>query len=121
MLKEYLLVGIGGGIGAMLRYLIYISFKSTNFPYATLVVNIVGCFIIGLIIGFGSKEINFSNNLKLFFATGICGGFTTFSAFSIENIIFLQTGRYALALFYIAASVILGIAAAWFGFKLINV
>ena len=66
------------------------------------------------------KENNFSENYKLFFATGICGGFTTFSAFSYENINLLQAGKYNLAFMYILASVVAGIAAAWLGFKLIN-
>ncbi|MEP6711966.1 MAG: fluoride efflux transporter CrcB [Ferruginibacter sp.] len=120
MLKNYLLVGVGGGLGAMLRYLVYLSFRNTNFPYATLLINIAGSFIIGLVLGLSLKEINFSSNLKLFLATGICGGFTTFSAFSIENVDLLQAGRFNAAFFYIAASVCAGIAAAWLGFKLIN-
>ena len=120
MVKNFLLVGFGGGLGAMLRFLAYQSFKNTSFPYITLFINIAGSLIIGLVIGLSVKELNFPSSLKLFLATGICGGFTTFSAFSIENIELLQAGKYNIAFFYIAASVCLGIAAAWLGFKLIN-
>ena len=120
MLKNYLLVGLGGGLGAMLRFFVYLSFKNTTFPYLTIFINIAGSFIIGLVIGLSVKEMNFPSSLKLFLATGICGGFTTFSAFSIENVELLQAGKFNLAFLYITASVCLGIAAAWLGFKLIN-
>jgi CrcB protein len=120
MLKNFLLVGVGGGLGAMLRFLVYLSFRNSNFPYATLLINIAGSFVIGFVIAFGLKEINFPTSLKLFLTTGICGGFTTFSAFSIENVELLQAGRYNAAFFYIIASMCLGIAAAWLGFKLMN-
>ena len=120
MFKNYLLVGLGGGFGAILRFFVYLSFKNTTFPYMTLFINITGSLVIGLVIGLSVKELNFPSGLKLFLATGICGGFTTFSAFSIENVELLAAGKYNAAFLYIAASVCLGIAAAWLGFKLIN-
>lgn len=120
LLKNFLLVGLGGALGSMLRYGTYLLFPVKEFPLATLLVNIAGSFIIGLVIALGIKDESFQNNWKLFLATGICGGFTTFSAFSAENMALLQSGKHLLTLLYIAASIIAGIAAAWLGFKLIH-
>ena len=120
MFKNILLVGLGGGIGSMLRYGASLLFSSRYFPYTTLAVNIIGSLMIGLVLGMSFKSEYFLTNWKLFLATGICGGFTTFSAFSAENMELLQQGRYSLAIIYIVLSVILGIAAAALGFKLLN-
>lgn len=120
MLKNFFLVALGGGIGSMLRYGASLLVSSRYFPYTTLAVNIIGSFMIGLVLGLSFRSEYFLTNWKLFLATGICGGFTTFSAFSAENMELLQAGKYALAIVYIAASVILGIAAAAVGFKLLN-
>jgi CrcB protein len=120
MIKNFLLAGLGGGIGSMLRYAAYLLLSDKNFPFATFTVNIIGSFIIGLVLALSIKDENFLNSWKLFLATGVCGGFTTFSALSAENVVLLQNGKYFIALGYIAASVALGIAAAWLGFKLIT-
>jgi CrcB protein len=120
MVKNFLLVGLGGGIGSMLRYAAYLFLSNKNFPFATLTVNIIGSFIIGLVLALSIKDELFLNNWKLFLATGICGGFTTFSALSAENVALLQNGKYFVALSYIAGSIVLGIAAAWLGFKLVT-
>jgi CrcB protein len=71
-------------------------------------------------IGISIKDIHFSQNWKIFIATGICGGFTTFSAFSVENLLMLQNGKYLLSLLYICSSIIFGIVAAWLGYKLVS-
>ena len=120
MLKNFLLVGLGGGIGSMLRYAAALLVPSRFFPYSTLTVNIIGSFIAGLLLGMSVKSEYFLNNWKLFLAVGICGGFTTFSSFSAENIELLQTGKTLSALLYIASSVVLGILAAGLGYKLIT-
>ena len=120
MLKNFLLVGLGGGIGSMLRYAAALLITSKNFIYSTLAVNIIGSFIIGLVLGLSTKNEFFLNNWKLFLATGICGGFTTFSSFSAENIELLQTGKYTMALTYIVLSVVSGIVAAWLGFRILD-
>ena len=120
MLKNFLLVGLGGGIGSMLRYAASLLFASRHFPYATLLVNILGSFVIGLVLAMSLKNEQFLNNWKLFLAVGICGGFTTFSSFSAENLELLQTGKTISAFIYIAASVVFGIVAAWLGVKLLT-
>jgi fluoride exporter len=120
MLKNFLLVGLGGAIGSMLRYAISLLVTVKQFPYSTFIVNIAGSFIIGAVLALSLKNELFSNNWKIFLATGICGGFTTFSAFAAENMALLQSGKYGIALMYILASLLLGIAAVVLGFKLIT-
>jgi CrcB protein len=118
MIKNILLVGLGGGIGSILRYVASIMLTTKRFPYATLSINILGSFVIGLVLAFSIKNEHFANNWKLFLATGICGGFTTFSAFSLENMQLLQSGKTGVAFLYIALSVVLGIAATFAGYQL---
>ena len=118
MIKNILLIGLGGGIGSMCRYWASLLLMNKSFPVATLLINISGSFIIGLVAAYALKNEWFAANWKLFLATGICGGFTTFSAFSLENLQLLQQGKYLWALLYIAASIVLGLMATFFGFKL---
>lgn len=120
MLRNFLLVALGGGIGSILRYGASLMINAKYFPWSTLAVNIIGSFFIGLILALSIKEESFLYNWKLFLATGVCGGFTTFSAFSLENMELLQSGKYLLAITYIVVSVVLGIAAAFLGFKLLT-
>ena len=120
MFRNFLLIALGGGIGSMLRYGMSLMISTRSFPWPTLAVNIIGSFFIGLIIALSIKEGSVLSNWNLFLATGVCGGFTTFSAFSLENIELLQSGKYFLAITYIALSVVLGIAATCLGFKLIT-
>jgi fluoride exporter len=120
MLKNFLFVGLGGGIGAMLRYYFSSVIKHTTFPYNTLLINIAGSLLIGIVFGLTEKSNVISDQLKLFLATGICGGFTTFSAFSVENMQMLKEGDYTTAAVYIFASVALCIVAVFAGFKIIN-
>ncbi|MFN8248752.1 MAG: fluoride efflux transporter CrcB [Ferruginibacter sp.] len=117
MIKNILLVGLGGSIGSMGRYLVSHFMKPGSFPWATLTVNITGSFIIGIIFALAARDEYFSQNWRLFLAAGICGGFTTFSAFSAENLLLLQQGKYLVAGGYILLSVVSGILAAWIGFK----
>jgi fluoride exporter len=120
MFKNFLLVGLGGALGSMLRYAAYLLFTTKNFPAATFAVNIAGSFIIGWVLALSVKDELFLTNWKLFLATGICGGFTTFSAFSAENMVLLQNGKHAVALLYITLSIVLGIGAAWLGYNIIS-
>ena len=119
MLKNLLLVGFGGGLGSIFRYVSSLLITTKIFPYATLAVNITGSFIIGIVFALSIKDAAITNNWKLFLATGICGGFTTFSAFSLENMGLLQSGKYGLAFTYIGLSIVLGIAATFLGYLLI--
>ena len=120
MMKHLLLVGLGGAIGSMLRYAGGLLYTNRTFPLSTFLINIIGSFCIGMVIGFCIKDEQVSQNWKLFLATGICGGFTTFSTFSFENLLLLQEGKILLSILYIAGSIIIGISAAWVGFRLIN-
>ncbi|MBI5538590.1 MAG: fluoride efflux transporter CrcB [Bacteroidia bacterium] len=118
MLKSVLLVALGGSVGSILRYLASVfttKFYSANFPLATFIVNIIGCLIIGLLFGLFEKNGIVNDNLRLLLITGFCGGFTTFSAFSSENINLLQNGNFMTAFVYISLSVILGLFAVWLG------
>lgn len=119
MIKNLFLVGLGGGIGSMMRYLTWYVTRSPQFPIPTFIVNITGSLLIGMVIGFGEKDSLVSANWKLFLATGICGGFTTFSALSMENLQLIQAGKYFTSFAYICGSIILGITASWIGFKIV--
>lgn len=123
MSKSLVLVGIGGFLGSISRYLaaLFIArMYSSVFPYGTFIVNIVGCFLIGLFYGL-SKQLNwFSPEWSLFLATGFCGGFTTFSSFAYENLALLQRGDYFIFAAYSISSFVLGIVAAFAGLFLIR-
>ena len=118
MLKTILYIALGGAIGSVLRYLTSVlvsKYWSNAFPLATLVTNIIGCFLIGFLIGELQKNNLVNSNLKWFLITGFCGGFTTFSAFGYENMSLFQSNNSLLAFGYIALSVVLGIVAVWLG------
>lgn len=119
MYKNILLVGLGGGVGSILRYGVSVLIHSKLFPYATLAVNIIGSFIIGVVFALSIKQEGLPDTWKLFLATGICGGFTTFSAFSLENMGLIQSGKYGMALTYILISIVLGILATFLGYQFI--
>lgn len=114
-MKELLLVFIGGGSGSMLRYLLGRCIGTSAFPLGTFAVNIVGCFLIGLL---GSVRHSLSPDLRLLLVVGLCGGFTTFSTFSNEALGLMRSGQPLLCFAYIVASVALGLIAAYVGMKL---
>lgn len=120
MIRNILLVALGGALGSVFRYAASLLIHARYFPWPTLAVNIIGSFIIGLILAYSIREESFLYNWKLFLATGICGGFTTFSAFSLENMELLQNGKYLYVILYITASIVFGIAAAWGGYRLVQ-
>lgn len=115
MLKNIFLVGLGGMIGSVMRYVAGLVISQERFPFSTLTVNIVGSFLIGAIMGIASKQDNFTN-WRLFLVTGICGGFTTFSAFAWENLQLLHQQRYLIFVIYMAASLIIGLLAVTLGY-----
>ena len=106
-----LVVGLGGALGAVCRYLLgqVIPKLGSGFPLATFAVNIVGCFAIGLIVGFIGRHGSLDPRLVLFLQTGICGGFTTFSTFSLEALTLLENGRFTAGIFYIVLSILIGL------------
>lgn len=112
-----LVVALGGGIGASLRYLIgLIPLKEPFvFPVKTLVINLLGCFVIGLVASLAVKNSSLSPKLALFVKTGFCGGFTTFSTFALETEILIKTGQSGLAVLYVALSVVAGVGLAFAG------
>jgi CrcB protein len=121
--KNILTVMLGSGIGGALRFISseYIKqYLPTRFPYGTFFVNLLGCFIIGIVYGLSIKGNQDSNGLKLLLATGFCGGFTTFSAFTSENLELIRNGNQFTALFYILISIVFGIVATYSGSILIK-
>jgi CrcB protein len=121
-MRVILFIGIGSFIGGVGRYLLsqLIQTKAlTAFPYGTLAVNILGCFLIGMVYGLVEKS-GLSGEWKLFLATGVLGGFTTFSAFSYESISLMRDGHTGFAFLYIAASVVLGLLATFIGLSAVS-
>lgn len=117
-LKILLLVGSGGFIGSVLRYFISVNTPHkflSSVPTATLLVNIIGCFIIGAIFGVGERtEIN--PNVRFFLTAGFCGGFTTFSAFSVETFSMFKSEMISQAFIYIIASIVFGLVTTFAGY-----
>ncbi|PCI02919.1 MAG: fluoride efflux transporter CrcB [Hyphomicrobiales bacterium] len=118
-MSHLLLVALGGGIGAGLRHLsatVALRIMGPNFPWGTFFVNVVGSLIMGLFIGWLVKRTGGSSQeIRLFFATGVLGGFTTFSAFSIDAANLLERGASIMALSYVLGSVLLSISAVFVG------
>jgi CrcB protein len=117
MFNNILLVGLGGGIGSMLRYLCQRSLNA-RMPVGTFLVNIAGCLIIGLLWGYFSRHADDPKRMLL--VSGFCGGFTTFSSFTQEGIQMLMENRVMTFAFYIALSVLTGLLATWAGYKITN-
>ncbi|HUC81553.1 MAG TPA: fluoride efflux transporter CrcB [Flavisolibacter sp.] len=113
-MMNVLAVAAGGALGSVLRFAIQ-KWLNLSFPFGTLAVNIIGCFFAGWLMAKAANGL--TETRALFLMTGFCGGFTTFSAFSVENIQLLLEGRWALPAFYIAVSVAGGLLAAYTGYK----
>jgi CrcB protein len=118
-LTNILLVGAGGFIGSILRYLVggYVQqySKSISFPYGTLAVNIIGCFIIGFLAQLAESRGVFTSEARLFVFIGILGGFTTFSTFGNETFNLMRDTQMLSAFANISANVIIGVLAVWLG------
>ena len=123
MIKLMLLAGAGGFIGTCCRYLtnrLYLTYFKTTLPLATFTVNILGCFLVGLILGMMNRVGLISPKLNAFLVVGFCGGFTTFSTFSYETFTLGMNGELLLSLLYIGTSIILGLIAVWLGLIITN-
>jgi len=121
-MKLPLLIALGSSLGGISRYLLstLIQTKTTSpFPIHTLLINLLGCFLIGLVFGLFAKG-QISNEWKLFLATGILGGFTTFSAFSMETLTLFKNGYIGYALLYVFASVFLGLLLTYLAYWLLK-
>jgi CrcB protein len=120
---NYLLVFIGGGLGASLRHavnMICARGLGTAFPYGTFIINISGSIIMGLIAGYLAFRGEASQHWRLFLMTGILGGYTTFSAFSLDAALLYERGEIGLALFYVLGSVVFSIGGLFAGLALVR-
>lgn len=121
MLRSILLVAIGGAAGSVLRYLTSLAVKhyfSGSFPLGTFIVNMLGCLLIGIFSGWALKYQWANPNFTLLVMTGFCGGYTTFSAFALENFNLMQNDNFITAITYTALSIFAGIACVWLGILL---
>src|SRR3954454_16040016 len=123
-IKPLLVVAIGGALGSVARYklggFVLHHTEGWNFPVSTFLVNVLGCFVIGILAALVEHHDLFSPSLRLLLFTGVLGGFTTFSAFGYESVFLLRRGLVSVASGYIILSVVCGLAAVGAGMKLIN-
>jgi CrcB protein len=119
----YLLVFIGGGIGSMMRHAVNVAMArwlGLNFPFGTLAVNVTGSIVMGLLAGYFAFKGAPTQHWRLFLMTGILGGYTTFSAFSLDAILLYERGQLALAGLYVAVSVVVSIVGLFGGLVLVR-
>jgi len=118
-LQNGLLVALGGAIGSVLRYavaLAAVAWVGPGFPWGTLTVNVLGCFIVGLVAELATGGlVGISPGVRVFLVTGICGGFTTFSSFGLETLQLTRDGALGAAFAYVAGSLVLGLVAVYAG------
>ncbi len=117
-MKDLLLIFIGGGFGSVLRFFVGREFN-TNFPYGTMLVNILGAFIIGIIFALFQKEL-VSNSTRLFLVVGFCGGFTTWSSFAFEKFHMLREGHVAHFIVYVGLSILFSLIAVLTAYKIVK-
>lgn len=124
MWKDILYVGLGGGIGSILRYLtsrIVSRYVESEWLFlGTFTANIIGCFLIGIFMGWLLANQPDNSTFRLLFIVGFCGGYTTFSAFAFENFRLIELNQWGLFLLYTLSSVLLGILAVWVGMKFVK-
>ena len=123
MIKSLLIIALGGGIGSVSRFLcqkfIYEAYPHP-FPFGTLVVNTVGCLLIGIFYALAERGELLTPEWRLFLTTGFCGGFTTFSTFAFENVNLIRTGDFMYTGLYTAGSVVLGVLFTYLGILLVK-
>ena len=118
-MKQLLIVGLGGFIGSVARFLVSklnLYWHFLSIPMGTLTVNVIGSFVIGFIVGISQKSDILSADVRLFLMVGVCGGFTTFSSFTNENMMLMQNGQFATALLYTGSSLLFGFLAVYLGY-----
>jgi len=117
-MKALVLIFVGGGLGSVARFLLgrwVTGIHNLNFPLGTLAVNAVACFVLGLIVGFADHKQMLSADMRIFWAVGFCGGFSTFSTFSYETLLLFQQPALMSGIVYVLASVALCLAATALG------
>ncbi|MBN1144863.1 MAG: fluoride efflux transporter CrcB [Bacteroidales bacterium] len=122
-MKNFFLVGIGGFIGSIARYYVSklnLQYDIFSIPVGTLTVNVLGSFIIGILTGISAKSELLSAEWRLFLMVGLCGGFTTFSSFTNENLMLMHNGQFLTVLIYTSLSIILGFIAVYLGYTTTN-
>lgn len=117
-MNPIILVGIGGAAGSILRYLAQRQLNA-DFPLGTLSVNILGCLLIGILWALVAKN-ELSNTWRIALMAGFCGGFTTFSSFTLESLQLLQDNRYLFFIVYIISNVVIGLLATFAGYKIFS-
>ena len=123
LLKSILLVGIGGALGSIVRFLVSYGIGKIylqTFPLATFLTNCIGCFLIGALYAYSIKNNLGNGYFNFLLITGFCGGFTTFSSFSYENFNLIQQQNYIIPIIYIFSSIIIGLIFTVIGFKLVK-
>ncbi len=123
MIKSILLIGLGGSVGSIARYFISklnLSYDLLSIPIGTLSVNILGSFLIGFLVGIAEKSTILNADLRLLLMVGFCGGFTTFSSFTNENLTLMHNGQFLSLTLYTGLSVMLGFFAVYLGFATSN-
>jgi CrcB protein len=123
--SAYLAVALGGALGSVVRFwmtTVMTAVTGPRYPWGTLLINVAGSFIIGLVAGLTltPERLGWHPSVRIFLMTGFCGGFTTFSAFSLQALELLQAGETVAALGYMVASVILCVAFTWFGWMIVR-
>lgn len=121
MTKEILIVGVGSFVGGALRYILSVGLSKLGrlwaFPIGIMVINILGCFLIGVLYGYFKSKASTDPVLPLLLMTGVLGGFTTFSTFSFETVQLLQQNEWLKAALYVVGSVGLGVVACYLGMR----
>jgi CrcB protein len=119
MIKNLLLIGAGGFLGSVARYLLSrlnLHIDWLSIPWGTLLVNVLGSLLIGFLIGISEKSQVLTLEMRMFLMVGLCGGFTTFSSFTGENLMLMRNGQFLPLFLYTGLSIMLGFTAVYFGY-----